>query len=182
LLFPNIFVEGVDVKQIGDAIITRSVELIIFTSSIVMIAFMISGGCGGNGGGEPPVRTGFPPECNGTFVIDLSCPASSLAGSVCLPYICDVIDDSGIMPEIVDTLTIVFGSSCTDTDCFTLECLDLTGQSGVFAEEASINIESVDDMPVGPDVEGEVGFGFPKGTLFRGEDEFLLDCNSAVVP
>ncbi|MEQ9619769.1 MAG: hypothetical protein RIG61_11440 [Deltaproteobacteria bacterium] len=172
-------------NKVEEPFAERVAEIIILISSLVIIAFMITGGCEGSGGASPtpqPATTGFPPECDGTFDIDLSCPATSLAGSVCLPYICDIIDDSTEIPEIVDNITIVFGKKCTDTDCFRLECEDLKNESGTVAEEASIVIESVNDTPVGEDVEGQESFGFPKGAIFIGGEEFFLDCNSAVVP
>jgi len=75
---------GVDMKNAGDALIYRTSGLIVLISSIAMIALMVTGGCGGNGSNTPPSATGFPPECDGTFGVDLSCPATSLAGSVCL--------------------------------------------------------------------------------------------------
>jgi hypothetical protein len=170
-------------KKAGNALINHSAELIVLISSVVMIAFMITGGCGGNGSNPRRRRPqDSPPECNGTFGVDLSCPAESLAGSTCLPHGCEVVDNSGSIPEPVDTIQIIFGSSCTDTDYFTLECRNLRGQSGIFAEEASISIDSVNDIPVSPDVEGQADYGLPKGTIFTGDNEYLLDCNSYTVP
>ena len=166
----------------GDALINRSVELIVLISSVVMIAFMITGGCGGNGSNSPPVVTGFPPECAGTFDVDLSCPAESLAGSTCLPYTCDITDNSTDPPEVINSFHIVFGRNCVDTDCFTLVCQDLMNGSVIVAEEASIIVESVSGIQVGEDVEGQVGYGLPKGTIFIGQEQFSVDCPVIVVP
>ena len=169
-------------KNAGDALINRTAEFIVLISSIVMIALMVTGGCESGGGNSPPSPTGFPPECNGTFDVDLSCPASSLAGSTCLPYVCDIIDDSGNTPEIVDTTTIVFGDKCTETDCFTLECQDIFNGPVIDAEAASVAIESVSGAPVGEEVEGGVFQGAPDGRIIIDGEEFALDCNGIVTP
>ncbi len=167
-------------KNAGDALIYRTSGLIVLISSIAMIALMVTGGCDGNGDNSPPPgATGFPPKCDGTFDVDLSCPATSLAGSVCLPYVCDVIDDSEEPPMIIDNITVVFGDNCTDTDCFTLECQDI---SVIDADAATIIIDSVSGMPVGEDVEGSVFQGTPDGVIIIGGEEFVLDCNGFVTP
>ena len=166
-------------KNAGDALIYRTSGLIVLISSIAMIALMVTGGCGGNGSNTPPSATGFPPECDGTFGVDLSCPATSLAGSVCLPYVCDVIDDSEEPPMIIDNITVVFGDHCTDTDCFTLECQDI---SVIDADAATIIIDSVSGTPVGEDVEGSVFQGTPDGVIIIGGEEFVLDCNGFITP
>jgi hypothetical protein len=167
-----------DMKNRGDALICRAAEMIIVISSVAVIALMAVGGCNNGGHGEP-APTGFPPECDGTFDVDLSCPATSLAGSVCLPYICDVIDDSEEPPMVIDNITIVFGDHCTDTDCFTLECQDI---SVIGADSATIIIESVSGTPVGEDAEGSVFQGTPDGRIIIDGEEFALDCNGIVTP
>ena len=169
-------------KNTGDAFINRTSSLIVLISSIVMIAFMVTGGCEGDGGGTPPSATGFPPECNGTFDVDLSCPASSLSGSTCLPYVCDIVDDTGNSPEIVDTTTIIFGKSCTQADCFTLECQDIFNGPVIDADAATIVIESVSGTPVGGDVGGKVFQGTPDGRIIIDGEEFALDCNGFITP
>ncbi|MGH7851718.1 MAG: hypothetical protein ACREOP_15600 [Thermodesulfobacteriota bacterium] len=172
-------------KNAGDALIYRTSGLIILISSIVMIALMITGGCDGSGNGDnspPPGATGFPPECDGTFDVDLSCPATSLAGSVCLPYFCDIVDDSVSPAEVIDTTTFVFGDQCTDTDCFTLECQDIFNGSVIDADAATVIIETVDGTPVGEDVEGNVFQGTPDGRIIIGNEEFVLDCLGFVTP
>ena len=169
-------------KNAGDVLIGRASSLIVLISSIVMIAFMVTGGCDGSGNGDnspPPGATGFPPECDGTFDVDLSCPATSLAGSTCLPYLCDIVDDSEEPPAIIDNLTVVFGDNCTDTDCFTLECQDI---SVIDADAATIIIDSVSGTPVGEDVEGNVFQGTPDGRIIIGNEEFALDCNGFITP
>ncbi len=169
-------------KNAGDALIYRTSGLIVLISSIAMIALMVTGGCGGNGSNTPPSATGFPPECDGTFGVDLSCPATSLAGSVCLPYFCDIVDDTVTPAEVIDTTTFVFGDNCTDTDCFTLECQDIFNGSVIDADAATIIIETVDGIPVGEDVEGEAEFGLPDGRIIIDSEEFALDCVGIVVP
>jgi hypothetical protein len=178
-------------KNAGDAFIGRASSLIVLISSIVMIALMVTGGCESNNSGNPsttpspspsPQVTGFPPECEGTFGVDLSCPASSLAASVCLPYFCDIVDDTVTPAEVIDTTTFVFGDNCTDTDCFTLECRDIFNGSVIDADAATIIIETVDDIPVGEDVVGEAEFGLPDGRIIIDSEEFALDCLGIVVP
>src|SRR3990167_5908022 len=148
---------GVDMKNAWDALIDRTSGLIVLISSIAMIALMVAGGCESSNHPDPvvtttpspqpsPQVTGFPPECTNTFYVDLSCPATSLAGSTCLPYVCDIVDNSEEPPVIIDNLTVVFGDKCTDTDCFTLECQDI---SVIDADAATIIIDSVSGTPVG---------------------------------
>jgi hypothetical protein len=170
----------------GDALINRAAEFIVIFSSLLIIALMVTGGCNNGGHDGPtdspsptPLLTGFPPECDGTFGVDLSCPAASLAGSICLPYFCDVIDDSVSPAEVVDTVTVVFGDHCSDTDCFTLDCQDI---SVLDADFATIIIESLNGTPVGEDAMGVVDSGLPDGRIIIGGEEFLLDCNGYVVP
>lgn len=168
----------------GDAIMYRLAEFIVVFSSLLIVALMVTGGCNNGGHGGPsvtpsPPPTGFPPECERTFNVDLSCPAASLAGSVCLPYVCDVIDDSIEPPVQIDNLTIVFGDHCTDTDCFTLECQDI---SVLDSDAATVIIESVNGMAVGPDVEGTIFQGIPDGVIIIDGEEFLLDCVGFVTP
>lgn len=169
-------------KNTGDALIGRASSLIVLISSIVMIALMVTGGCGGNGSNTPPSATGFPPECDGTFDVDLSCPATSLAGSICLPYFCDIVDDTVAPAEVIDTTTFVFGDNCTDTDCFTLECEDIFNGPVIDADTATIIIETVDGIPVGEDAVGEAEFGLPDGRIIIDSEEFALDCQGIVVP
>lgn len=170
-----------DMKNAGDVLIGRASSLIVLISSIVMIAFMVTGGCNSNNNGTP-APTGFPPECDGTFDVDLSCPATSLAGSTCLSYLCDIIDNSEEPPLIIDNITVVFGDHCTDTDCFTLECQDIFNGSVIDADTATFIIETVDGTPVGEDVEGNVFQGTPDGVIIIDGEEFALDCNGFITP
>lgn len=115
-------------KNYTESIIDRSAELIILFVSIVVIAFMVTGGCGGDGGqgGQPtftPGPTGPPPGCE-DIDIDPECPAVSLTGlcSFWGGYFCDFTE---INPEIPEPETIHLGiqlTDCTSLDCFTLEC------------------------------------------------------------
>ncbi len=169
-------------KNAGDVLINRSAELIILISSVVMIAFMITGGCGGNGSNTPPPTTGFPPEC-GSPNIDLSCPAGSFLDFDCYSYDCDILDNSTEPPGDVDSFQIIFVRSCSETDCFTLDCHDLMQGSRTVAEEAAITIGEVNGMPVGEDVEGDTGFvSSIKGSIEIDGQEFGLDCASGPVP
>jgi hypothetical protein len=170
-----------DMNSAGDVLIGRASSLIVLISSIVMIALMVTGGCDSNNNGTP-APTGFPPECDGTFDVDLSCPATSLAGSVCLPYFCDIVDDTVAPAEVIDTTTFVFGDNCTDTDCFTLECQDIFNGSVIDADAATVIIETVDGTPVGENVEGSVFQGTPDGRIIIGNEEFALDCLGFVTP
>ncbi len=174
-------------KNAGDSLINRTAEMIVLISSVAIIALMVTGGCNSGGHGGPsvtptPAPTGFPPECDGTFDVDLSCPAASLAGSVCLPYFCDIVDDTVAPAEVIDTTTFVFGDNCTDTDCFTLECEDIFNGPVIDADTATIIIETVDGTPVGEDVEGSVFQGTPDGVITIGGEEFVLDCNGFITP
>jgi len=173
-------------KYKGDVLINRIAEFIVVFSSLLIVALMVTGGCNNGKHGGPsvtstptPALTGFPPECDGTFGVDLSCPATSLAGSVCLPYVCDVIDDSEEPPMRIDNITIVFGDHCTDTECFTLECQDV---SVLDSDAATVIIESVSGIAVGPDVEGSVYQGIPDGVIVIDGEEFLLDCIGFITP
>ena len=82
-------------KNTGDALIDRTSGLIVLISSIVMIALMVTGGCEGNGRQTPlPRRQG---SLRNATVLSMSIsavPPTSLAGSTCLPYVCDIVDDT----------------------------------------------------------------------------------------
>lgn len=106
----------------NESLIKRSVELIILLSSIITIAFMITGGCGGGGKSDQPGPTGPPPGCE-PIVIDPECPSLSLT-ELCSfwGYMCNLSgqNQGNIEPE---TIPISFQpSSCISTDCFALEC------------------------------------------------------------
>jgi hypothetical protein len=173
---------GVDMKNAGDALIYRTSGLIVLISSIVMIALMVTGGCGGNGSNTPPSATGFPPEC-GSPNIDLSCPAGSFLDFDCYSYDCGILDNSTEPPGEVDSFHIIFVRSCAETDCFSLECMDLKQGARTVAEEASITFDEINGMPVGEDEEGETGFVFSiTGSIEIDGSEFGLDCVSGPVP
>ncbi|HET7290511.1 MAG TPA: hypothetical protein VFJ67_08755 [Thermodesulfobacteriota bacterium] len=110
----------------NESLIKRSVELIILLSSIITIAFMITGGCGGGGKKAQPRPTGPPPGCEDIY-IDPECPAVSLAG-LCRfwgGYFCNFTE---INPENPEPETIGLGiqlADCTILDCFTLECEEI---------------------------------------------------------
>lgn len=170
-------------KTTESTFLTRACSLIVLVTSLSIIGLMIYGGCSSNGQPPPPIRTpggtGFPPECDGTFDVSLSCPAVSLEDSPCLTYVYDVIDNSGPEPVVVNEFVrIRFGELCTALDCFTLECEGI--ESGI--GDATFIIETVNDITVGEDVQGEINSGLPEGPIFIGEDEFFFDCQGTIVP
>ncbi|MCL4244584.1 MAG: hypothetical protein KJ002_05575 [Candidatus Dadabacteria bacterium] len=178
-------------REAEDSFIRRAAGAIIAIVSLVIISLMLSGGCDGTAtSNQIPTptptwapSTGFPPHCDGTFDVSLSCPATSLAGSVCQPYWCDIIDDSIEPGAIVDEITVVFGNTCTDVDCFTLECQGIHSRiTETSIGPATIIIETVNDIPVGEDVEGEEFSGLPDGRIIIDGQDLLLDCNSIIVP
>lgn len=170
-------------KNAGDALIYRTSGLIVLISSIAMIALMVAGGCDGNGDNSPPPgATGFPPEC-GSPNIDLGCPAGSFLDFDCYSYDCDILDNSTEPPGEVDTFHIIFVRSCAETDCFSLECMDLKQGARTVAEEASITFDEINGMPVGEDVEGETGFVFSIiGSIEIEGEQFGLTCVSGPIP
>jgi hypothetical protein len=180
-----------DMKNEGDVLIGRASSLIVLISSIAMIALMVTGGCESNNSGNPsttpspspsPQVTGFPPEC-GSPNIDLGCPAGSFLDFDCYSYDCDILDNSTEPPGEVDSFRIIFVRSCAETDCFSLECLDLKQGARTVAEEASITFDEINGMPVGEDVEGETGFVFSIiGSIEIEGEVFGLDCESGPVP
>lgn len=172
-------------KTAEDTLIRRAAGAIVIISSLIIISLMITGGCSSSDGNPTPTNaptTGFPPECNGTFDVSLSCPATSLAGSFCQTYVCDIIDDGTEPVVITESLFVRFGEKCTDIDCFTLECQDLRTDSDSTIGEAIILVETVSGTPVGEGVEGEVFSGLPDGRIIIGDEDFQLDCNGLIVP
>ena len=178
-------------REAEDSFVRRAAAAIVIFSSIVIISLMLTGGCDGSATSiQIPTptptfapSTGFPSECDGTFGVSLSCPAASLAGSECLPYSCYVIDDSTEPGEIVDDIILVFGDRCSDIDCSTLEC------QGAFSTitdssigEFTILIETVNDIPVGPDGGGERLYGTPDGRIIIDGQDLLLDCYAVMMP
>ena len=178
-------------REAEDSFVRRASTIIVIISSVVIISLMLTGGCDGTATSiqiptpTPTLApsTGFPPACDGTFDVSLSCPAASLASSVCQPYWCDVIDDSTEPGAIVEEIAVVFGDACTDVDCFTLECQDIHSRiTETSIGQATIIIETVNDIPVGENVEGEEFSGLPDGRILIDGENFLLDCNSIIVP
>lgn len=147
-------------------------ELIILITSLVFIAFMITGGCGGDGGqkSQPtftPGPTGPPPGCE-DIEIDPDCPAVGLNGLCSFwGYWCDFTERNPETPE-PETISIgVQPSACISVDCFTLECEESFGDP---IPEASIitldivEIEIISDIIPAEfsgtaDIEG-VGFDY----------------------
>jgi len=111
-------------KRDTEFIIHNYLELAIFLFSIVIIAFMITGGCNGDGHNPRPTPgpTGPPPECVDN-IIDPECPAVSFA-ELCdfWGYTCNFME---LAPEIPEPEIIQIGinpSTCISNDCFTIEC------------------------------------------------------------
>lgn len=113
-------------KILSESSSYRLVEMTIILVSILVIGFMIIGGCDGEGGREEqrtPFPTGPPPGCE-DIDIDPECPAVSLT-ELCDfwgGYSCDFTE---IKPDITEPETISLGiqlTACTSLDCFTLEC------------------------------------------------------------
>lgn len=172
-----------DMRTTGDAFLRKVSSLIIIVTSLSIIGMMIYGGCSSGAGSPTPTRTpgstGFPPSCDGTFDVSLSCPAVSLEGSVCLTYVYDVIDNSGPEPVVVDEfVTLRFGETCTALDCFTLDCNNISSGIG----DAIFTVETVNDITVGEDVAGEINSGLPEGPIFIGDNEYYFDCLGTIVP
>jgi hypothetical protein len=112
-------------KCLRNPFINIASELIILLSSIITIAFMITDGCGGDGGNQnppqPPV-TGPPPEC-GSVNIDPECPAVSLPEFCSFwSYSCDFTEQNPETPAAEIFSIGIRSSACTSVDCFTLEC------------------------------------------------------------
>ena len=171
-----------------DTFIQRASAVIVIISSLVIISLMLTGGCDGTAASNQiptptPTSvpsTGFPPECNGTLDISLSCPATDLKGSFCVAYRCYVIDESVEPPAVAETFIIAFDESCTDVDCFTLECPDIP--IGGVLESPIFTIESVNDIPVAEDSQGTFDLGSPKGRIFLGSGEFSFSCGVNAIP
>ncbi len=171
-----------------DSFIRRASAVIVIISSLVIISLMLTGGCDGTAtSNQIPTptptwipSTGFPPACDGTLDISLSCPATDLKGSFCVAYRCDVIDESVEPPNAAETFIIAFDESCTDVDCFTLECPDIP--IGGVLESPIFTIESVNDIPVAEDSQDTFGLGSPKGTIFLESGEFSFSCGVNAIP
>ena len=137
-------------KKYTESIIDNYLELTIFLFCIVIIAFMITGGCGGDGKSKPPLLpTGPPPECVDN-VIDPECPAASFT-ELCdfWGYSCHFMEQA---PEIPEAETIKIGirpSACISIDCFTLECEGL-GPNIPEMTFLTLNIIDIDNPDVYP--------------------------------
>lgn len=171
-----------------DSFILRAAGTIVIISSLVIISLMLTGGCDGSASSNQiptptptwAPSTGFPPECGGTLDISLSCPATDLKGSFCVAYRCYVIDESVEPPAVAETFIIAFDESCTDVDCFTLECQGVL--IGGVLESPIFTIESVNDIPVAEDSPDTFDLGSPKGTIFLGSGEFPFYCGVNAIP
>lgn len=135
---------------------------------LVTSSLMLSGGCSDK-----------PNSCK-TEDILLACPAVGFARQSCIAYIFDIADDSVEPPVFVDEFTVNFKRKCESIDCFTLECLDITTDSGTLVPVAEIIIETVDGVPVGGDE--IVDRGSPGGRIIIDGEDFLLEPTGIVVP
>ncbi len=172
-------------REAEDNFIRRAAAAIVIISSIVIISLMLTGGCDGSAtSNQIPTptptfapSTGFPPECNGTLDIGLGCPAADLKGSFCVAYRCSILDGSG---EPGEEFIIGFDESCTDVDCFTLECQDVP--VGGVSESPIFLIESVNDIPVADGSEVSFDLGAPGGTIILEDGEFPFSCGVNAIP
>jgi hypothetical protein len=147
----------------------RAAGAIVIIAFLVTSSLMLSGGCGDDG----------PGSCR-RQQIRLACPAVSYASESCIAYIFDIVDDSVEPPVFVDEFTVNFKRKCESIDCFTLQCLDITTDSGTLVPVAEIIIETVDGQPVGGNE--IVDRGSPGGRIIIDGEDFLLEPTGIVVP
>lgn len=147
----------------------RAAAAIAAIALIAAGSLMLSGGCGGD----------EPGSCR-RQEIRLACPALGFARQSCIAYIFDIIDDSVQPPVFVDEFTVNFKRNCESIDCFTLQCLDITTDSGTLVPVAEIIIETVDGVPVGGDE--IVDRGSPGGRIIIDGEDFLLEPVGIIVP
>ena len=134
-------------RSFSESIIDRFAGLTILLFSIVIIAFMITGGCGGDGGqkGQPTFNppTGPPPGCE-DIDIDPECPAVSL-NELCSfwgGYFCDFTEQNPAIPEPAIISLGIQLTDCITLDCFTLECEE--GLEGAIPEMSIITLDIVE--------------------------------------
>jgi hypothetical protein len=113
-------------KKYAEFIIDNYLEIMIILLSVLIIAFMLIGGCGGdsNKPKQTPPPTGFPPECL-PFEVDPECPAVSLPELRCVSYTCVF---SELNPDSPEPETFSLGiniNECVSLDCFNLECEEI---------------------------------------------------------
>ena len=113
-------------KRYRESIIDNYLEIIIILFSMLMIAFMITGGCNGDGHNPRPTSgpTGFPPECL-PFEVDPECPAVSLPELRCVSYRCEFAELNPNSPEPETFSFSVNTRECVSLDCFNLECEEI---------------------------------------------------------
>ena len=165
-------------KILSESSFYRLVEMTIILVSILVIGYMIIGGCGGDGGHKEqptPPPTGPPPGCE-DIDIDPECPAVSLT-ELCDfwgGYSCDFTE---IKPDITEPETISLGiqlTACTSLDCFTLECDEIFSPDtqGLLINLNIMELETVSDII-------PVAFS---GTADIDGDEFEYVCNPPPIP
>jgi hypothetical protein len=176
LIFAKGLREGVDMKNFNVSIINRCTELIILLTSIIAIAFMITGGCGDGGKGGQPGPTGPPPGCE-DIDIDPECPAMSLTGlcSFWGGYFCNFTETNPENPE-PDTFGLgIQLTDCASLDCFTLECEASLGEP--FPEMSTITLD-IAEIEIISDI---VPAAF-NGTADIDGVEFDYVCNPPPIP
>lgn len=132
---------------------------------------MLSGGC------SDPANS-----CNRNDQVRLACPAVSYETVTCIGYVFDIVDDSVEPPILVDGFGVNFSRKCESVDCFTLQCQDITTDSGTLIPEAVILIETVDGLPVGGDTDETIRAGEPDGRITIDGEDFLLEPVGIIVP
>ena len=130
-------------KNLIQSVFDNYLEIIIIIFSILIIAFMITGGCGGDGNKPKPTPgpTGFPPECL-PFEVDPECPAVSLPELRCVSYSCWLTESN---PDLTEPETFginVNVNECVSLDCFNLECEEIIADN--VPEIIVFNIQDID--------------------------------------
>lgn len=158
-------------RPLANTFLRRAAATIAAVAFIVTGSIMLSGGCSNNAN-----------SCNGNDQVRLACPAVSLETVSCIGYSFDIIDDSVEPPVLVDGFSVNFSRRCESIDCFTIECRDITADSGAFIPEAEIIIETVDGLPVGGDTDETTTPGEPDGRIIIDGQDFLLESTAIIVP
>lgn len=145
--------------------------------AIIAIAFLATGSLMLSGGCSDSANS-----CNGSDRVRLACPAVSYETVTCIGYVFDIVDDSVEPPILVDGFNINFSRKCESIDCFTLQCRDITTDSGTFIPEAEIVIETVDGLPVGGNTNETVRARGPDGRIIIDGQDYLLESTGVIVP
>ena len=115
-------------KKVTKSIINNHLEITIILFSMLMIAFMIIGGCNedGNKSKSTPPPTGPPPGCE-SIEIDPECPAVSYT-ELCPfwgSYDCNFSEISQDLNEPENISLVIQLTDCLVLDCFKIECEEM---------------------------------------------------------